>query len=165
MNAKKSTALRPRLESLESMVLLSAVVGGAHAAKTPVHVSKTPTYVAPVASGPVVLVGTLHGSGRLTSSTSATVGGSGNLGKVGTASFKLTADLINLPTSATLSTRRGKLFLVGDGPLVGGANSGSVHYSIKGGTGQYVNATGSGNVVGSYTVLKGNKISATLKFS
>jgi len=155
----KSTRRRPTVESLESMTLLSTVSAGLlHVAKvTPVHVAPTPPVVA--------LSGTIHATGKVTGATTGNVSGSGRLGKVGTASFKLAIDLNNPPSTVTLTTGRGKIFLTGDEPLVTGATSGSLHYTITGGTKSYLNATGSGHVSGSYTLLKGNKVAVTLTFT
>jgi len=157
---KKSTRRRLELESLESMLLLSTVVAEsvAHAART------TPVHVAPVP--PVVtLSGTIHASGKITGATTGFASGSGNLGKVGTASFKIAVDLNNPPSKVTLSTRHGNLFLASTSPIVSATGSSSAQYSIAGGTGSYNHATGSGTLFASYSVLKGNKLAITLTFA
>lgn len=156
---KKSTRRRPTVESLESMTLLSTVTAGMlHAAKAP------PVIVAPTPAV-VVLSGTIHASGKVTGAGTGTASGSGNLGKVGTASFKVSIDLKNPPSAVTLTTKHGKLYLAGDNTLFTGSTSGTSHYTITGGTGSYLHATGSGNVSGSYSLLRGNKLSITLSFT
>ncbi len=154
---KKSTRIRPVVESLESMMLLSTAVVELHALAKPV------VHVVTVEATTVNLQGTLHGTGKV-SGTSAAVSGSGNLGKVGNATFKLKADLTSPPTSVTLSTKKGNLYLQASSALVGAGSNGSTTYTITGGTKGYANATGSGSVIGSYSLAKG-KLSLTIHFS
>lgn len=152
---RKTTRRSPEVESLESLMLLSTGMAGSHHVKVPVQV--VPAHVA--------LVGTIHASGHLSGSV-ATVGGSGNLSPVGSSSFQIKADLNNPPSSVTLSTKHGKLYLVSNTttPLVQGS-SGSVSYQVKGGTGSYVGATGSGLLSASVSELKNHKLAVTLRFS
>ena len=160
---KKSTRVRPAVESLESMMLLSTVVAHVHELAAPAaHVAPA---AAPTVSAEatITLHGTLTGSGKI-SGTSATVSGSGNLGSVGKTTFKLTANLLNPPTSVTLSTKKGNLYLQASSALVGSGASGSTTYSIVGGTKSYAHATGSGTVLGTYSLAKG-KLAVTIRFS
>ena len=156
---KKSTRLRPTVESLESMMLLSTIhVGVLQAEKaTKAHVTPAPPVVA--------LSGTIHASGKVTGATTGTVSGSGNLGKVGTASFKVSVNLSNPPSGVTLTTKHGNIYLASEAALFTGSNSGTSTYVVTGGTGSYLHATGSGTLSGSYTLLKGNKLAVTLKFT
>ena len=73
---KKSTRLRPVVESLESMMLLSTAVAHVH------ELAQTQTHLVTAEAVTLNLQGTLHGTGKV-SGTSATVSGSGNLGSVG----------------------------------------------------------------------------------
>ena len=145
------------------MTLLS---GFAHAGV--VHapaVEALATHAKPVTSSVVSLHGTLHGTVKLTGSTIAAVNVSGNLGAVGTATISINASLTNPPSSTTLGTKHGKLYLVGDGALSTTGNGGSITYTIEGGTGSYTHATGSGTITAVYSVAKGNKLSVSFKFS
>ncbi len=155
---KKSTRIRPVLESLESMMLLSTMTPDVHelAKKTPV--------VTPIESGPVTLAGTLHGTGT-TNGTTASLSGSGNLGKVGIADFKLHVTLASPPTTVTLATRRGNLDLSTTSPLVGSGSTGSTTYTITGGTKFYADATGSGSATASYSLLKSGRLKLTVHFA
>ncbi len=154
---KKSTRIRPVLESLESMMLLSTATVNLHALAMPA------AHVVTAEATTVNLQGTLHGTGKI-SGTSAAVTGSGNLGKVGTATFKLNANLTNPPSSVTLATKKGNIYLEASSALVGSGSTGSTTYTITGGTKTYLNATGSGSVSASYTVAKG-KLNLTIHFS
>ena len=156
---KKSTRIRPVVESLESMMLLSTAV-----AHVQPHVQPTAHVVHAEATTAVALHGTLKGTGKI-HGTSAALSGSGNLGKVGSASFKVNANLVNPPSNITLTTRKGNLYLTSASPLVGAGTSGSTTYSITGGTKAYAHATGAGSVSGSFSLLKGNKLSVTIRFS
>lgn len=168
---KKSTRARPVVESLESMTLLSTAVAHLHeAAKPAVHVAPAPAATPAVAAeatvhaeAVVTLRGTLKGTGKL-NGTSGTVSGSGNLGSVGKATFKLTASLNNLPSSVTLSTKKGNLRLQAASPLVGSGTSGSTTYTIVGGTKAYAQATGSGTAIGTFSLARGNKLAVTIRF-
>lgn len=159
---KKSTRIRPVVESLESMMLLSTAVANLHhlaVAAPAAHVTHVVS-----AESTVTLAGTLKGTGKI-SGTTATVSGSGNLGKVGTTTFKLKVDALAPPSSVTLSTKKGNLYLAADSALIStGSTSGSTTYSITGGTKAYANATGSGTVTASYTLAKG-KLSLTIHLS
>ena len=154
---KKSTRIRPVVESLESMMLLSTAVAEVHALAKPAAVHIV------TAEQAVTLHGTLKGSGTL-SGTSATISGSGNLGSVGASTFKIKANLLSPPSSITLSTKKGNLYLSAASPLVGSGTSGSTTYTITGGTKAYAHATGAGSVVGTYT-LSGKKLGVTIRFS
>ena len=155
---KKSTRIRPVLESLESMMLLSTAVAHVHSPAQPAA-----DVVSAEATKTVTLHGTLKGTGKI-SGTSAALSGSGNLGAVGTASFKINASLTNPPTSITLTTKKGNLYLTAASSLVGSGTSGSTTYEITGGTKTYANATGEGSVAGSYSLAKG-KLAVTIRFS
>ena len=156
---KKSTRIRPVVESLESMMLLSTAV-----AHVQPHVQPAAHVVQAEATTAVALHGTLKGTGKI-HGTSAAINGSGNLGKVGSASFKVNASLINPPSSITLSTRKGNLYLTSASPLVGAGDSGSTTYTITGGTKAYAHANGSGAVSGSFSLLKGNKVAVSIRFT
>ena len=155
---KKSTRLRPAVESLESMLLLSTAMAEVHA------LAKPAIHVVAAESTTVALHGTLKGTATI-SGSSATVNASGNLGKIGTASVKTSGSLTNLPTSVTLTTKKGNLYLSASSSLVGSSTSGSTTYTITGGTKAYAHATGAGSVSGSYSVLKANKLSVTIRFT
>ena len=155
---KKTTRIRPVLESLESMMLLSTLTPEVH------ELAKKTTVVTPIESGPVTLAGTLHGTGK-TNGTTASVSGSGNLGKVGTAGFKLNVTLANPPTTVTLATRKGNLYLATTSPLVGAGSTGSTTYKIIGGSKFYTDATGSGTATASYSLLKSGKLNLTVHFA
>lgn len=175
---KKSTRIRPAVESLESMLLLSTAAAPAHGlVKAAAHVAPiAPVATATVHAEPTVhaaaatvhaeavvaLRGTLKGTGKI-AGTSAVVNGSGKLGAVGQTTFKLAANLLNPPTSVTLNAKKGKLFLQAASPLVGSGNTGSTTYNIVGGTKAYANATGSGSVIGTYSLAK-NKVTVTIRF-
>ena len=164
---KKSTRLRPVLESLESMMLLSTAVAHVHA------LTKPAAHVAVVEAAPqtvsaeattVALHGVIKGTGKI-NGTSLAVNGSGKLGKIGTATLKASGDLTNPPSSLTLSTKKGNLYLASSTtPLISGQN-GSTTYTITGGTKLYADATGSGSATASYSLAKGNKITFTVHFS
>ncbi len=155
---KKSTRIRPVIESLESMMLLSTAVAHVHAVVQPA------AHVVVAESTPVVaLHGTLKGAGKITG-TSAAISGSGNLGSVGATTFKVNANLLNPPSSITLSTKKGNLYLSAASSLVGSGTSGSTTYQITGGTKAYAHATGGGSVLGSYSLVKG-KLAVTIHFS
>jgi len=129
---KKSTRRRPELESLESLMLLSA--SGAH------HGGRPPAHVAPVT---VALSGTIHATGQI-QGNHLTVKGSGDLNPVGHATLQYSTRVDNPSLSVTLETKHGKLLLVGDSPIATATTSGSTHYRVIGGTGSYTQATGSG---------------------
>ena len=158
---RKPARFRPRVESLESMLLLS------HAASDVLHLQihaeakKTPVAVAPV---DVALAGTIHLSGKV-SGTSATVSGSGKLGQVGTVSIKTKVDALNPPTSLTLSAKKGNITIQAASLVSAAGTSGSGTYTVTGGTKSYVHAYGSGTITASYTLLKGNKVALTVTFS
>lgn len=163
---KKTTRIRPVLESLESMMLLSTAAPHVAelASKAAAHVAlvEAEAVKAPVSSA-VNLHGTIKGTGKV-AGTNLTINGSGNLGKVGTATLKTGISLANPPETITLTTKKGNLFLASSTtPLVSGT-SGSTTYTITGGTKAYATATGSGSVAGTYK-LNGTKITFTLRFS
>ena len=156
---KKSTRLRPALESLESMMLLSTALAEVHElAKRPVHVAP------PVESGPVALVGTLHGSGTAVNGK-ISVSGSGNLGSVGTSSFKITTNVANPTSNVTLSAKKGNLYLTSTTPIINATGGGSTTYKITGGSGFYKNASGTGVVSATYSLLKNHRITTTITFN
>ena len=155
---KKSTRIRPVVESLESMMLLSTVVAELHP-----HALPAAHVVTAEATTTVDLQGTLKGSGTI-SKTTATVSGSGNLGKVGTTTFKTKINLASPPSNVVLSTKKGNLYLQASSALVGSGSSGSTTYEITGGTKSYAHATGAGTVAATYTLAKG-KLSLTIHFS
>lgn len=155
---KKSPRLRPVVESLESMMLLSTAMAEVHA------LAKPAVHVVVAESTAVALHGTIKATGKI-SGTSAAISGSGNLGKVGTASLKVSGSLASFPTSITLNTKKGNLYLKASSSLVGAGSSGSTTYTITGGTKAYANATGAGSVAGFYTLAKGNKLNVTIHFS
>jgi len=151
---KKSTRRRPEVESLESMMLLSTFV---HAEA---HTSRPPVVV----SSQVTLRGTIHAKGNLTGDT-LTIAGSGNLGKVGNASFNLNTSLLAPTSTATLSTRGGRINLVANNGSVFGSNSGTITYTIQGGSGSHASAFGSGTIHVSLTQINGTKVKADLRFT
>ena len=155
---KKSTRIRPVVESLESMMLLSTAIGDLHP-----H-ALAPAQVQAEAPQPLPLKGTLKGTGTI-SGTSGTASGSGNLGSVGTASFKVSGSATDLPSSVTLTTKKGNLYLTASSSIVGAGAGASTTYTITGGTKAYADATGTGSVVGTYSMVKANKFSLTIKFS
>jgi len=156
---KKSTRIRPVLESLESMMLLSTATVDIHALA-----KKAPVVVAPVPTVDLHLQGTLHGTGTVRG-TSASVGGSGNLAPVGSTSFRLNnINLNNPPTTVTLATRKGNLYLASTTPIIGAGSTGSTTYNVIGGTKTYAHATGTGTVAASYTLVKG-KLTTTINFA
>lgn len=154
---KKSTRIRPVVESLESMMLLSTVVGELHS-----HVAPA-VHVVTAEATTVALHGTLTGSGKI-SGTSASVSGSGNLGSVGKTTFKTNVSLTNPPSNVVLSTKKGNLYLQASSALIGAGSSGSTTYVITGGTKSYAHATGSGSVTASYALAHG-KLSLTIHLS
>ncbi len=170
MNVKLSRRRRPELETLESVTLLSTL-GPAPAVHAPavhapvVHVEATRKPTPPAAPPVVALHGTIHTTGKLTGPSTVSVSGSGNLGSVGTASVKLTANLASPPSSVTLSARKGRLILAESTPLLISGNGGSTTYTIVGGTGSYAHATGSGTVSALYSIAKGNKVTLNLRFA
>ena len=161
---KKSTRIRPVVESLESMMLLSTAVAHLHPLAQPVAHIVTAEATKAVAPVTVALHGTIKGTGKI-NGTSAALSGSGNLGSVGATTFKVNANLLNPPTSITLASKKGNLYLTSASPLVGAGTSGSTTYTITGGTKAYAHATGSGSVVGTYSLLKGNKLAVMIRFS
>ena len=164
---KKSTRIRPVLESLESMMLLSTAMAHAHAVTQPAaHVALVQATTATVSaeSTTVVLHGTIKGTGKI-SGTSLAVNGSGKLGQVGTATLKASGSLANPPSSLTLATKKGNLYLASSTtPLISGT-SGSTTYTITGGTKLYADATGSGSASATFSLSKGNKVSFKLRFA
>lgn len=156
---KKSTRIRPVVESLESMILLSTAVASVHElARRPVHVAP------PVESGPVALVGTVHGAGTVVNGK-ISVSGSGNLGSVGLTSFRINTTLTNPTTNVTLATRRGNLYLTSTSPIIGAASGGSTTYSITGGTKYYAHASGTGVVSATYSLFKNHRLTTTIRFA
>lgn len=160
MSAKKSHRRRPELETLEAVTLLSTfghtLAPAVHAPA--VHAAATPAITT------VALHGTIHATGKL-SGTTVAVSGSGNLGAVGSASAKVTVNLLHPPSSITLSAKKGKLVLAEDSPLLTSGNGGSTTYHVASGTGSYAHATGSGTVTATYSLAKGNKVTLNFKFS
>lgn len=160
---KKSTRIRPVVESLESMLLLSTATMDLQSHHAPI----VAPHVSTEATTAVHLMGTLKGTGTVNfAAASATASGSGNLGKVGKASFKVSGAEASLPTTVTLKTSKGNLILSSASPIVGSGSGASTTYSIVGGTKSYAHATGSGTVSGSYTAPNSaGKFHLTVKFS
>lgn len=154
----KSQTVRPAVESLESLMLMTAAPGRLHAMVMPA------AEVATQATPAIALHGTIRGTGTLVGST-LTVHAAGQLGKVGLATITASGSITDPPASITLATRRGKLVLTAVTPAVIAGTSGSVHYTITGGTGAYAHATGSGTIAGSYSVLAHNRITLVAHFS
>ncbi len=156
---KKSTRIRPVVQSLESMMLLSTMTPDLHALAR-----RAPVVVAPVPTVDLHLQGTLHGTGTVRG-TSASIGGSGNLAPVGSTSFRINKiNLNNPPTTVTLATRRGNLYLATTSPIIGAGSNGSATYNVIGGTKTYAHATGTGTVAASYTLVRG-RLTATIDFA
>ena len=78
--------------------------------------------------------------------------------------FKTKVNLTNPPSSVTLSTKKGNIYLQASSALVGSGATGSTTYTITGGTKTYANATGLGSVNASYSLAKG-KLGLTIHFS
>lgn len=150
---KKSNRIRPVVESLESMMLLSTATAGLHAVA---QVAAEATTVA--------LHGTIKGTGTI-AGTTLTVHGSGKLGKVGVATLTGSGDLAAPPDSITIDTHKGDLVLTATEKQVISGTSGHVTYTISSGTGKYAGVTGSGLLSGTYAVHKNSKISFALHFS
>lgn len=159
---KKPVRLRPGVESLETMVLLSTAAAPLHPVAQPAAlVSVEPAAkAAPV----VALRGTIKGTGTF-NGTSLTLQGSGNLGKVGPVTLRAGGSLLDPPSTVTLNTRRGKLILAAvDSPSILGTN-GSSRYTITGGTKAYAGATGSGLVTGTYGIRGATGFTFRVRFS
>ena len=160
MSAKKSHRRRPELETLEAVTLLSTF---GHTLAPAVHAPAVHA-AATTAITSVALHGTIHATGKL-SGTTVAVSGSGSLGAVGSASVKVTANLLSPPSTITLSAKKGKLVLAENSALLTSVNGGSTTYHIAGGTGSYAHTTGSGTVTAIYSIAKGNKVTLNLKFT
>jgi hypothetical protein len=150
-------SFRPRVESLESMLLLSTLF--AEASK---H-NKPPAHVAPKPYGELPLVGTIKGTGSVTGNT-VSFSASGSIKAIGSTSIKVTGNLA-IPTSenVTLSAKKGKVYLTVS--QIALANSQTLTYTVTGGTGTYAGATGSGTIQATLGTIKGNKAPITLKFA
>ncbi len=139
-------------------MLLSTAVGSIH------ELAKRPVVVAPVQSGPVALVGTVHGNGTAVNGK-ISVAGSGNLGSVGSTSFRINTTLTNPTTNVTLETRKGNLYLTSTSPIIGATSGGSTTYTINGGTKFYAHATGTGVVSATYTLARNHRLTTTITFN
>lgn len=172
-------SLRPAVESLDTLRLLSTVVPtgtGHHVAPAQIHAERiAATTATPVSV--VALHGTFHATGTLTnvSDDAVTLTGSGNLGQVGVATLHSKFSTHSTGPSV-LTTKLGKIYLTTGDPMVqssAGGISSSNTYTVTGGTGVYAQATGSGtfaftipaSTIRNYINGHGNKLSVNIAFS
>lgn len=152
----------PGVESLETVVLLSTATANLHL----VHKQPAVVVVAPdaTATTQVKIRGVIQGTGRFTGTT-LNLKGSGNLGKLGATTLNVNASILNPPSTITLNTRKGKIVLAAASDSLISGNSGSVDYTITGGTKAYANATGSGLVAATYNLKANNTVAFKLRFA
>lgn len=163
--------LRPSVEGLESLRLLSAP--GHAVASSPVASAHSEATKATAPVAVVELRGTIHSTVEASRSGIAFIG-SGNLGAVGKASIDIRLDEAGPLPTFTLSTRRGKITLTATesaAPGVSPTSTGprgdveSFPYTVFGGTGAYAHATGSGTITAAAAISKAENISENFTFS
>ena len=137
---------RPEVENLESLTLLSSMVGKAHhAAAALVATPGTPL------PNPLHLSGGANGSYQLRGgSDTARINGSGSMGPIGKVRLSGVVTLDGESSGGgnlNVSNRRGRLTLVITSPTAVGEQGFSATYVIVGGTGSLAGETGSGSFV------------------
>lgn len=136
---RKKARVRPELESLESMTLLSGVSAASH------QVISSQVEGTPKAGTTVELSGTVKGTYKAGKVFGApiTFKAKGSVSPLGSVSEKGSL-LITLPgasASMTVTTKHGKIDVTMSERVFGGP----VKLTIDGGTGQYLGASGSGS--------------------
>jgi hypothetical protein len=135
---RKANRRRPELEPLESKLLLSGLSTAMHKGVPALVLSHAHT------DNSIAVSGTIKGtftSGKLPGSP-ITFNGQGTASPVGHVTFKgsLKITILNPKATATISTSKGKIYLTATERTLGGP----VSITIKGGTGIYHAASGTG---------------------
>ena len=135
---------RPEVENLESLTLLSSMVGKAHHAAAALVATPGPPL-----PNPLHLSGGANGSYQFAAGPTARINGSGSIGPIGKVRLSGVAPRrrIERRGKRNVSNRRGRLTLVITSQTAVGEQGFSATYVIVGGTGSLAGETGSGSFV------------------